>query len=57
MDIGLRVDEMPYSGDALKVLGDPAVDNQIVWKEFVEADIDLPALARWGHQVPGMPWE
>lgn len=55
--VDLRVDGKIWPGDALEVLGDPVVDNQSVWKGYVEAEIDLPALARWGHQAPGMPWE
>jgi S-adenosylmethionine synthetase len=32
-------------------------DNRTAWQRYVAADIDLPALACWGHQQPNMPWE
>ena len=56
--IDLLVDGCAWSGeDALSRLGDPVIDNHSVWQAFVSAPIDLPELARWGHQIPGLPWE
>ena len=55
--IDLWADGRWKSGDILALLGNPAVDNTQVWREFVATDAALPELARWGHQIPGVPWE
>ena len=44
-------------GDVPALLGDPEVRNQPVWGSFVAVEAEMPELARWGHWVPGMPWE
>jgi len=43
--------------DLLARLGGFDVDNRRVAARYVAADADLVDLARWGHQVAGMPWE
>ena len=55
--IDLVANGRSIGGDVLSLLGDPPVENMEVWKSFVSAEIELPELARWGHQVPGLPWE
>jgi len=55
--IDLKADGKQVEGNALGLLGDPTVDNQQVWREFVSAGEGLGELARWGHQVRGVPWE
>jgi S-adenosylmethionine synthetase len=55
--ISLQADGRWHSGNALARLGDPVVDNQGVWRSFVAVETELPELARWGHQMPGLPWE
>lgn len=55
--VTLAVDDRVVDGDALAQLGGPDVDNLSVWRRFVAAPVGLVGLARWGHQVPGAPWE
>ena len=43
--------------DLLERLGGFDVDNRRVAARYVAARVALPELARWGHQVAGMPWE
>lgn len=34
-----------------------SMDNEDVWARFNLCKTPLDELARWGHQLPGMPWE
>ena len=55
--IDFVIDGHCRSENVLTLLGHPTIDNRGVWERFVKADIELADLARWGHQVPRLPWE
>jgi S-adenosylmethionine synthetase len=55
--INLECNRKPFDGDVLQVLGNPDVDNLAVWSDYVKTETALQNLARWGHQVPDVPWE
>jgi S-adenosylmethionine synthetase len=55
--IDLICDKVPFSSDVLKALGEPDVNNLTVWSEYIKVKTELSQLARWGHQISGVPWE
>lgn len=57
VSIDLWRDGVAYEGDVLQLLGNPAVDNQTVWQQFVQYEGALDDLARYGHFPHDAPWE
>lgn len=55
--ISARLDGAEYGEGLLEKLGGFEVGNQAVWAQYVAWKGSLVDLARWGHQMPGTPWE
>ncbi len=55
--VDVRVDGRPRSLQRLPRTRAIARDNLSTWQRYVQAEVDLVDLARWGHQRGGVPWE
>jgi hypothetical protein len=54
--VDLRLDGAPSTAVVIpRPFG--RMESQRLHKPFVKAGMELAELARWGHQVEGMPWE
>ncbi len=51
------VDGSRLEGDTDSILTNPLNSNKVVSQRYSKQTIPLVELARWGHQIRGVPWE